>query len=270
MSLLCPPTPPSKWKASSRSRDCPMSLAWMTARPIAHRGLHDAQRGIIENTATAFEAAISGNYGIETDLQISADGEAMVHHDDALGRLTEGTKRLAELSAAQLKSVKFKATSDRILALGELLDLVDGRATLLLELKSHFNSDARLLARAAEILSAYRGPAALMSFDPELIELARHRYPTLVRGIVAQRHYSHSEWKELPAPVRWSMGLLLHVPRSRPQFIAYSVRDLPAGPPLLIHALWKLPLLTWTVRSENDRKRAARWADQVIFEGCRP
>jgi glycerophosphoryl diester phosphodiesterase len=109
-----------------------------------------------------------------------------------------------------------------------------------------------------------------MSFDPELIELARHRYPTLVRGIVAQRHYSHSEWKELPPSVRWSMGLLLHVRRSRPQFIAYSVRDLPAGPPLLIHALWKLPLLTWTVRSERDRKRAARWADQVIFEGCRP
>ncbi len=117
----------------------------MTARPIAHRGLHDAQRGIIENTGTAFEAAISGNYGIETDLQISADGEAMVHHDDALGRLTEGTGRLAELSAARLKSVKFKATADRILTLSELLDLVAGRASLLLELKSHFNSDARTL-----------------------------------------------------------------------------------------------------------------------------
>ena len=247
-----------------------MSLAWMTARPIAHRGLHDAQRGIIENTVTAFETAISANYGIETDLQISADGEAMVHHDDALGRLTEGTGRLAELSAPELKRVKFKATADRILTLSELLDLVAGRATLLLELKSHFNSDARLLTRAANVLSAYRGPAALMSFDPELIELARYRYPALVRGIVAQRHYSHSEWKELPASARRNMGLLLHVPRSRPQFIAYSVRDLPAGPPLLMRALWKLPLLTWTVRSDEDRKRAARWADQVIFEGCRP
>ena len=242
----------------------------MTARPIAHRGLHDAQRGIIENTVTAFETAISANYGIETDLQISADGEAMVHHDDALGRLTEGTGRLAELSAPELKRVKFKATADRILTLSELLDLVAGRATLLLELKSHFNSDARLLTRAANVLSAYRGPAALMSFDPELIELARYRYPALVRGIVAQRHYSHSEWKELPASARRNMGLLLHVPRSRPQFIAYSVRDLPAGPPLLMRALWKLPLLTWTVRSDEDRKRAARWADQVIFEGCRP
>lgn len=263
-------TLPSRWKASSRSRDCPMSLDWLTARPIAHRGLHDAQRGIIENTATAFAAAISGSYGIETDLQISADGEAMVHHDDALGRLTEGAGRLAELSAAQIKSIQFKATADRILALGELLDLVAGRATLLLELKSHFTGDGRLLGRVADVLAGYRGPTALMSFDPELIELARRRYPALVRGIVAQRHYSHSEWKELPASARRNMGLLLHIPRSRPQFIAYSIRDLPAGPPLLMHALWKLPLLTWTVRSDTDRKRAARWADQVIFEGWRP
>jgi glycerophosphoryl diester phosphodiesterase len=247
-----------------------MSLDWLTARPIAHRGLHDAQRGIIENTATAFRAAISGGYGIETDLQISADGEAMVHHDDALGRLTDGAGRLSELSAAEIRGVQFKATADRILTLGELIDLVAGRATLLLELKSHFNGDDRLLARVADVLSGYRGAAALMSFDPELVELARNKYPTLIRGIVAERHYSHSEWKELPASARWNMGLLLHVPRSRPQFIAYSVQDLPAGPPLLIRALCRLPLLTWTVRGDKDRMRAARWADQVIFEGWRP
>lgn len=247
-----------------------MALDWLTARPIAHRGLHNARRGVIENTASAFAAAISVSYGIETDLQISADGEAMVHHDDELGRLTEGTGRFSERSAAQLRTVRFKATTDRILALGELLDLVAGRATLLLELKSRFNGDARLLTRTADVLSAYRGHAAVMSFDPELIELARRRYPALVRGIVAQRHYLHDEWSELPVSARQSMGLLLHVPRTRPQFIAYSVRDLPAGPPLLMHALWKLPLLTWTVRSNDDRKRAARWADQVIFENWQP
>ena len=194
-----------------------------------------------------------------------------MHHDDALGRLTEGSGRLAELSAAQIKSVQFKATADRILTLGELLR--SGSRP------SHFASGAQksLQRRCAGSwrgqpmsFPRYRGPIALMSFDPELIELARSRYPALIRGIVAQRHYSHSEWKELPASARRNMGLLLHVPRSRPQFIAYSVRDLPAGPPLLMHALWKLPLLTWTVRSDKDRKRAARWADQVIFEGWRP
>jgi glycerophosphoryl diester phosphodiesterase len=246
-----------------------MSPDWLTAQPIAHRGLHDATRGIIENTATAFSAALSNNYGIETDLQISADGEAMVHHDYTLGRLSEGAGRVSELTAAQLKSIRFKATTDRILTLGELLDLVAGRTTLLLELKSHFNGDIRLLTRTADIISAYRGPVAVMSFDPQLIEFAR-RYPDMVRGIVAQRHYSQNEWKELSAFARWNMGLLLHAPRSQPHFIAYSVQDLPAGPPLLAHALWKLPLLTWTVRSENDRRRVARWVDQVIFENWRP
>ena len=78
--------------------------------PIAHRGLHDAAAGVIENTASAFAAAIAGGYGIETDLQISADGEAMVHHDDALGRLTEGSGRLAAMTAAEIEAVPFKST----------------------------------------------------------------------------------------------------------------------------------------------------------------
>src|SRR4026208_2477294 len=111
VSQLCRLMPPSRWKVSSRFRDCPMSLDWLTARPIAHRGLHDAQRGIIENTATAFAAAIACSYGIETDLQISADGEAMVHHDDALGRLTEGSATLVSLPAAEISKARFTATS---------------------------------------------------------------------------------------------------------------------------------------------------------------
>ncbi len=111
-------------------------LDWLTARPLAHRGLHDASAGVIENTAAAFSAAIASGYGMETDLQISADGEAVVYHDDALGRLTEGNGRLAEMSAAQIKEVRFKGSAARILTLGELCDLVAGRVTLLLELKS--------------------------------------------------------------------------------------------------------------------------------------
>src|SRR4029078_11709908 len=105
VSQPCRLTPPAKWKASLRSRDHPMSLDWLTARPIAHRGLHDAQRGIIANTATAFRTAISGGYGIEPDLQIGGDGEARVHRDDALGRLTDGAGRLSELSAAEIRGV---------------------------------------------------------------------------------------------------------------------------------------------------------------------
>ena len=100
---------------------------WLTARPIAHRGLHDAAAGVIENTPSAFRAAIAGGYAIECDLQISADGEAMVHHDDALGRLTDGAGRLDAMTAEALKRVPFKASADRMMTLGELCDLVAGR-----------------------------------------------------------------------------------------------------------------------------------------------
>src|SRR5258707_15538666 len=93
---------------------------WLIARPVAHRGLHNAAAGVIENTPSAFAAAIAGNYGIECDVQIAADGEAMVHHDDALGRLTVGAGRLDTIASADLKRVPFKSTADRMITLGEL------------------------------------------------------------------------------------------------------------------------------------------------------
>jgi len=245
-------------------------LAWLTARPIAHRGLHDAAAGVNENTASAFSAAIAGGYGIETDLQISADGEAMVHHDDALGRLTEGRGRLADMAAAEIKRIRFKTSADRILTLGELCDLVGSRTTLVLELKSHFDGDRRLVQRAADVLANYAGPVAVMSFDPAMIEVVRWIAPHLTRGIIAERHYAHHEWDRFPPAEKRRMAFLLHANRTRPQFIAYRVKDLPAVAPLIARMIFRLPLLTWTVRSDDDRSRAERWADQMIFEGIRP
>lgn len=245
-------------------------LDWLTARPIAHRGLHDASRGVIENTASAFAAAIDGNYGIECDIQISRDGEAMVHHDDALGRLTEGSARLADLTAAELGAVRFKQTSDHILTLHELCDLVAGRVTLIIEIKSHFDGDLRLTRRTVDVLKDYAGPVAVMSFDPAVVASLRDIAPGLPRGMVAERHYAHPEWKGLPATQKHSMAHLLHVHRTRPHFVAYHVKDLPTPAPLVARAVFGVPLLTWTVRSEDDRRRAIRWADQMIFEGWRP
>jgi len=245
-------------------------LDWLIARPIAHRGLYAASVGVVENTASAFSAAIAGGYGIETDLQISADGEAMAHHDDALGRLTEGSGRLSDMAAAEIKRVRFKTSADRILDLGELCDLVGGRATLVLELKSHFDGDRRLVQRAADVLKNYAGPVAVMSFDPAMIEVVRWIARHLTRGIIAERHYAHHEWDRFPAAEKRRMAFLLHANRTRPHFIAYGVKDLPAVAPLIARMIFRLPLLTWTVRGEADRRRAARWADQIIFEGIRP
>ena len=244
-------------------------LAWLTARPIAHRGLHDASAGVIENTASAFRAAIDGGYGIECDVQVTRDGEAVVHHDDGLGRLTEGDKVLAELNAAEVREVRFRNSDDRILTLGELCDLVGGRVPLVVEIKSRFDGDLRLARRVTDVLCAYKGPAAAMSFDPAVVRHLRQIAPALPRGIVAERHYPHPEWEALTGTQKRQLAFLLHARHTRPHFVAYSVKDLPSPAPVIARA-FGLPLLTWTVRSADDRRTAARLADQMIFEGFRP
>lgn len=246
-----------------------MRLDWLTARPIAHRGLHDGSSAI-ENTASAFQAAIDGGYAIETDVQITADGEAMVHHDFALGRLTLGSRQLAAMTAAGLKEVPFKATADRMMTLGELCEFVAGRVPLVVELKSRFDGDLRLVRRAAEIVKAYARLAALMSFDPAPIVALREIAPNVPRGMVAERHYEDSEWRQLTPAQKRSLAFLLHAPRTRPHFVAYHVKDLPSPGPLVARHLFGRPLLAWTVRTEEDRERAKRWANQMIFEGFRP
>jgi glycerophosphoryl diester phosphodiesterase len=244
-------------------------LDWLTARPIAHRGLHDAGAGIIEGTASAVSAAIANEYGIEVDLQITADGEAMVHHDDCLGRLTEGNGRLSAMTTAQLKHVRFKATSDRMMTLGELCELVCGRTTLLLELKSVFNGDCRVALRTGDVLKSYVGPVAVMSFDPHLVATLKDAAPRLVRGITAMGHYDDPEWEPLSWWQKLSFPHLLQSLTSRPQFVAYALGDLPALAPWLGHALG-LPLLAWVARSEGDRRRVSGVSDQIIFEDFRP
>src|SRR5262249_55283900 len=121
----------------------------------------------------AAQAAVEGNFAIECDIQLSADGEAMVHHDDALGRLTEGSGRLREETAAELKSVPFKATAERMMTLADLCDLVAGRVPLVIEVKSRFDGDRKLVKRMAEVLSSYQGSAVGMSFDPDQVMALR-------------------------------------------------------------------------------------------------
>src|SRR5262245_9229114 len=246
------------------------SLDWLIARPVAHRGLHDAAAGVIENTPSAFAAAVAGNYAIECDLQLAADGEAMVFHDDTLERLTEGSGRVDAMTAAELKRVAFRATADRMITLGELCDLVAARVTLVIEIKSRFDGDRRLVKRASDALASYSGPVALMSFDPGPMAALRALAPGLTRGIVAERHYGHREWDHHSARTKRALAYFSHALGTRPQFMAYSVKDLPSTLPLAARRVLKLPLLTWTVCTAEDRECAARYADQIIFEGFRP
>ncbi|HLH91774.1 MAG TPA: glycerophosphodiester phosphodiesterase family protein [Xanthobacteraceae bacterium] len=242
------------------------TLDWLTARPVAHRGLHDAARGVIENTPSAFDAAIAGNYGIETDVQLSRDGEAMVYHDDALGRLTDGSGRLADLTVTELRTVPFRSTADRMITLAELTARVAGRVALVVEIKSRFDGEERLATRVAQVLGDYPGRAAAMSFDPDVVARLRRLAPQLTRGIVAERHYGGPKEHSLTAEQSFDLGILAHASQTRPDFVAYRVDDLPVP---ATHMSGQ-PVLTWTVRTPGQRERAREYAQQMIFEGFRP
>jgi len=225
---------------------------------------------VIENMPGAIRAAIEGRFSIEVDLQLTRDGEAMVHHDDALGRLTNGSGALRDKTAAELRQVTFKDTDERMMSLGDLCALVGGRVALVLEIKSHFDGDRKLVARVAEILKSYRGPVAAMSFDPDQVLALRQQMPDLVRGITAQRSYDNGEWATLSPAQRREMRHLRHAFRTRPHFVAYGVNDLPAPAPWIARNVFGCALLTWTVRTPEQRAAADAHADQMIFEGFRP
>jgi len=218
----------------------------------------------------AAKAAIAGNFAIECDIQLTSDGEAMVHHDDALGRLTEGSGRLVDMTSAELKAVTFKDTPERMMSLSDICALVAGRVPLVVELKSHFDGDRRLVARMAQVLASYSGPVVGMSFDPDQVLALREAMPKLPRGIVAQRTYDDDYWAKLTADQRSGMLHLRHGFRTEPHFVAFWVEQLPALAPWIARNIFGCPLLSWTVRTPEQRARAARYADQMIFEGFKP
>src|SRR6266567_2507826 len=114
------------------------------------------------------------------------------------------------------------------------------------------------------------GPAVGMSFDPDQVLALRERMPELPRGVIAQRNYDDDYWKKLTPEQRQGMLHLRHAFRTRPHFVAFWVDQLPAPAPWIARNVFGLPLLTWTVRTPEQRERAARYADQMIFEGFRP
>jgi glycerophosphoryl diester phosphodiesterase len=157
-----------------------------------------------------------------------------------------------------------------MLSLADLCDLAAGRITMLIEIKSRFDGDARLGRRVAEVISGYAGPAAPMSFDPWQLRAVRQKAPHIPRGIIAAKYRPHPYWDLMPAWMRYGMGHLATAVLSGPQFVAYAAADLPALAPSVARRVLGLPILAWTVRSEAQWRQTTRWADQIIFEGFRP
>lgn len=245
------------------------ALDWLK-RPIAHRGLHDAAHGIIENSASAVEAAIAKGYAIEVDTQCAAHGIPIVFHDRTLDRLTAETGAVSTRDEAALCQIPLRNSRDCILSLEGLLALVNGRVPLLIEVKSTWSGDHTYERNIAVALAAYKGPVAVMSFDPECVVAFRRAAPSLPRGLIAERFEDKHYWPDLSAWQRFAMRHLLTAAIARPHFIAYDIRALPALAPGIARDVFRLPLLTWTVRSEADKATARLFADAMIFEGVVP
>jgi glycerophosphoryl diester phosphodiesterase len=164
----------------------------------------------------------------------------------------------------------FKDTPEKMMSLGDLCALVAGRVPLLIEVKSHFDGDRKLVARMAEVLASYHGPAVGMSFDPDQVMALRDLIPARPRGIVAERDYTEADWPKATPAQRRGMRHLRRAFRTKPHFVAYAVDELPAAAPWIARNVFGCPLLTWTVRTPEQRAVAAHHADQMIFEGFVP
>lgn len=244
------------------------ALYWLK-RPIAHRGLHDATRGIIENSASAIRAAMGKGYAVEVDLQCAAGDMPVVFHDATLDRLTHESGPVSARDVESLRAISLKGSHDKILSLPDLLGRVGGYVPLMLEVKSTWTRDGRFEANIAKQLAGYTGPVAVMSFDPYSVAAFRRAAPDLPRGLVAER-FAGDHWKDLSGRQRFAMRHLLTAAFARPHFIAYDIHALPAAAPLIAKTVCGLPLLTWTVRTDAERERALRYADAMIFEEIEP
>jgi glycerophosphoryl diester phosphodiesterase len=196
----------------------------------------------------------------------------MVFHDLALDRLIEGEGPLTAHAAPALKKLRHRGTADAMLDFPELLELVSGRVPLLVEIKSEWQApDERYLRAIADAAAGYRGPVALMSFDPRVMTAIRALAPQVPRGIVSGLFAGDCWWRDQLGPERaYALSHLLESGAVAPDFYAYDVTALPTPVTRFTREVLGLPLFTWTVRTEEQRQTAARWADAPIFEGYEP
>lgn len=239
--------------------------------PLAHRALHDIRAGRPENSRAAMEAAIAAGYGIEVDVQLSADGVAMVFHDYNLARLTGVEGAVADLCAAELAQLPLLGGDEGIPTLAEVLALVAGRTALLVEMKDQHGAmgagDGALERAVARDIVDYAGPLAVMSFNPHMVLALRDLAPDVARGIVTSAYDpTDVDWALLPAATRDHLREIAEYDAADCSFISHERHDL--GRARVADLKSKgAAVLTWTVRSPKEEQEARRVADNITFEG---
>jgi glycerophosphoryl diester phosphodiesterase len=238
--------------------------SWLTAAPIAHRGLHGrfGDRYRSENSLSAFQFAAEHRLAIELDVRLTSDGRAVVFHDRDLERMTGVHRAIAETSLGDIRGLRLHGTDESIPTLAEVLDLAAGRVPVLIELKS----DRPVGPLESAVLDAITDRstllAAVQSFSPKSVDWFRRRAPSIPRGQLASRHV-----QGVSAARQWLLRRYALNWLTRPHFIAHDLADLP----FWAASLWRragIPLLAWTARGIHDIGAALAVADNCIFEAA--
>jgi len=231
--------------------------------PIAHRGLW-TPGGAPENSLAAFQAACAGGYGVELDVQLSSDGEAVVFHDYSLDRLTDQTGRVKDRTAAELATVRLSGTEETIPTLAETLALIGHRAMVHIELKTPFGEVGPLEKRVSDVLLDHNGPIAVIGFNPYSHAWFADHHPQILRGLDS---YSYADGKpaKLAPEQRRAFAALEHVDIARPDFLALGLDMLPSPRADVLRAKG-MPVIAWTVRSPEQWDHVSDHCDNLIFE----
>ena len=246
----------------------PLPPAFLTV-PLAHRGYHDAARRRPENSLSAFGAAIAAGYGIELDVQLTADGQAMVFHDDTLGRMTASTGAILAHTAAELGTIRLQNSDDLIPTLPQVLALVAGKVPLLIEIKEQLDTmqdtSGRLERAVATALDGYQGPVAVMSFNPHCIAHMARLAPMIARGITTE-DYVPQHCAPIPDTVCDDLRAILDYDRTESSFISHKASDLGRARVAELKSQGAA-ILCWTIRSPEAEAKARQIADNITFEG---
>lgn len=237
--------------------------------PIAHRAYHDIAAGRVENSTSAIRAAIDAGYGIEIDLQLSKDGQAMVFHDYDLRRLTAEKGPIRGRTATELAGITLTGGPDTIRSLPEVLAQIAGRVPVLVELKDQdgaMGANVGILERAtAEALQGYTGEVAVMSFNPNSVLQMQIHAPQVPRGLTTSA-YRKEDWQLLPARTRDKLREIPDYDTVGACFISHEATDL-SRPRVTDLKQRGAHVLCWTVRSPQAEAEARKIAENVTFEG---
>jgi glycerophosphoryl diester phosphodiesterase len=232
--------------------------------PVAHRGLWTPD-GAPENSLAAFQAACAHGYGIELDVQLSADGEAMVFHDSRLERMTGAEGRVSDHTAADLGRLRLAGTDEIIPTLAETLTLVGHRAMVQVEVKTSAGDVGALEKRVHEVLIDHNGPIAVIGFNPYSHGWFAQHHPNILRGLDSYGYADDNAHKMAPEQ-RKAYANLEHISIAKPHFLALGVDMLPRPRVEQLRAQG-YPIVAWTVRSPAEWERLKDHCDNLIFEG---